>query len=107
MMMALMMAGNEAVGELFELWQGIKSFGAVRQLPEFLLFLFGGVWGFLAGVVGVGVGVLNPAFSGLWRCHFYRSPCSSNSNIPLFSCFKLIGSLEKPFARGSSFFAPF
>lgn len=34
MMMAPMMAGNEAVGELFELWWGIKSFGAVRQLPE-------------------------------------------------------------------------
>jgi len=27
MMMAPMMAGNEAVGELFELWWGIKSLG--------------------------------------------------------------------------------
>lgn len=52
----------------------------------------------------------NPAFSGLWRS------TSTNSAAPqiqtlfffiyFFSCFKLIGSLEKPFARGSSFLRP-
>jgi len=65
MMMAPMMAGNEAVGELFELWWGIKSFGFCGNCGV-CEGLRGLRWGVLENGKGMGS---NLAFSGLWRYH--------------------------------------